>query len=750
MTASRLRRRPTGLGAWLALAFIVLSLALTAALTWLIGHTASEQLRTAIGANLAELANQTASRLDRSMFERHREVRLMAARLRDVNDPAQVRRELETLQASYPLYSWIGLTDDRGTVTTATGGLLEGLDVSTRPWFVNAQQGQAMGDVHDAVLLARLLGNEGGTPLRFVDIAFTMQRPDGSLRGVLAAHLSWEWARDVERAIFQPVGRARVIEPLIVSTEDRVLLGPADLTGDKLSLPSLQAARGKTAGHTVERWPDGHHYLVGYASDRGFNDYPGLGWRVLVRQRLDEAHAPAAALQRELLIAGLIGALGISLLGWGVARWIARPLRALTTAATQLQDGQAVRVPIANHYHEVEQLGRALNALVYRLQANEVQLLELNANLERRVHDRTQELQQAFEQVKTNEQRIETLVELAQDPFVTMDFFGRVTDWNSAAENLLGWKSEEVMGRPLEEIVIPPRYRGQLRDALAHYLQTREAPFVGQRLERIVIDNQGREIPVEMRIGLIDNPPVQLFSAFLHDIRERQEIERLKKEFVSTVSHELRTPLTAMYGSLNLMASGMVGELTPDAKELVQLANDSCERLIRLINDLLDVEKMDAGNVQYDMRRQPIEPLVMRAVRDTAAYASHYGVELRFLADADAMVDVDGDRIVQVVVNLLSNASKYSPRGGAVEVAIKVRSGRVRVSVVDHGPGVPEAFRARIFERFAQADGSDRRQKGGTGLGLAICRSIMLAHDGRIDFTSEPGRTEFFFELPLA
>lgn len=745
-----LRRRPAGLGAWLALAFIALSVALTAALTWLIGHTASDQLRTTIGVNLAELATQTASRLDRSMYERHREVQLMAVRLGELNDPAQVRRELDTLQSSYPLYSWIGLTDAKGTVTTATRGMLEGVDVSARPWFVNAQRGVAMGDVHEAVLLARLLGNEGEAPPRFVDIAFTMPRANGGTRGVVAAHLNWSWARDVERAIFQPLDPKRAITPLIVSRDDRVLLGPAELLGTTLNLPSLREAAGKVGGHTEERWPDGQRYLVGYASDRGLDGYPGMGWRVLVRQPLGEAYSPASALQRQLLVAGLLGALVFSVLGWGVARWIARPLRELTASAKRLQEGQAVRVPLSRHYEEVADLGRAFNALVYRLQANEVQLLELNANLERRVNDRTLELRQAFEQVKSNEQRIETLVELAQDPFVTMDFFGRITDWNSAAEQLLGWKSEDVIGRPLEEVIIPPRYRGQLQDALAHYLQTREAPFVGQRLERLIIDNQGREIPVEMRIGLIDNPPVQLFSAFLHDIRERQEIERLKKEFVSTVSHELRTPLTAMYGSLNLMASGMAGELTADARELVQLANDSCERLIRLINDLLDIEKMGAGNMQYDMRRQSIEPLVVRAVRDTSAYATQHGAELRFLAGADAMVNVDGDRIVQVVVNLLSNAAKYSPRGSTVDVAIKVRSGQVRVSVVDQGPGVPEAFRERIFERFAQADGSDRRQKGGTGLGLAICRSIMVAHGGRIDFTSEPGRTEFFFELPLA
>lgn len=740
--------RATSLGAWLALAFIALSLALTAVLTWSISRTAGSQLSGTIGTQLAELAQQTASRLDRSMYERHREIRLLSTRLGSMTDPQAVRRELEALQQSFPQYSWIGLTDAAGTITVATGGLLEGTDASSRPWFSKAGRGEAMGDVHDAQLLARLLGPAAAPP-RFVDIAFTVRRPDGGVRGVVAAHIDWSWAKDVERAIFEPIRKARTIEPLIVSREGLVIFGPDGLLGTELKLASLEAAARHQTGFMEERWPDGQRYLVGYADDGGYGDYPGLGWRVLVRQPLGEADAPAAALRQELWLAGLLGAVLFSLVGWWAARWIVRPLQSLTRAAQELQDGEPSKVPVSHHYEEVAQLARTFNALVFRLQANEARLRELNTNLERRVEDRTHELSQAFDRVKSNEQRIETLVELAQDPFIAIDFFGRITDWNTAAEQLLGWKSEDVMGRLLDDVVVPPRYRGQMGVALNHYLQTREAPFVGQRLERVVVNQRGEEIPVELSIGLIDNPPVQIFSAFLHDIRERQEVERLKKEFVSTVSHELRTPLTAMYGSLNLMASGMAGDLSPDAHELVQLANESCERLIRLINDLLDVEKMAAGNMQYDMQRQPIEPLVIRAMRDTLAYADGFGVHMRLITRADAMVNVDGDRIVQVVVNLLSNASKFSPRGANVDVTLQIRSGRVRVSVIDTGPGVPESFRNRIFERFAQADGSDRRQKGGTGLGLAICRSIMTAHHGIIDFVSEPGRTEFFFELPL-
>jgi signal transduction histidine kinase len=150
------------------------------------------------------------------------------------------------------------------------------------------------------------------------------------------------------------------------------------------------------------------------------------------------------------------------------------------------------------------------------------------------------------------------------------------------------------------------------------------------------------------------------------------------------------------------------------------------------------------------MRRQPLRPLVEQAIRDTSAFAGELGVRLEFAAGADPMVLADADRIVQVSVNLLSNAAKFSPRQGAVDVMLEVLDGVARVVVTDCGPGVPDDFRDRMFQRFAQADASDRRQKGGTGLGLNICRSIVQDHRGRIDFRSVPGCTEFFFELPLA
>ncbi len=739
-----------GLGAYLALAFSLLSILLTGILTVVTEHAASAQVRSSIGTNLAELANQTANRMDRALFERYREVEALSRRLAGQEDMGQVRRDLDALQASYPFYAWIGLSDASGRVGAATRGVLEGANVAQRPWFGNAQRGTHLGDVHEALLLANLLGNADKEPLRFVDIAFPLNDAQGRPAGVLGAHLSWQWARDLRQAIFETLDRSRTVELLIVATDGRVLLGPGALEGSRLELASVAAAAAGKTGYGIERWPDGRSYVVGYSKSKGYRASPGLGWTILVRQDLGEAEEPVRHLQYRLLAWGIAMALLFSVLGWLAARAISRPLLDLVRTAQVLETGQPAPAAATNGYKEVQTLGDSLNSLVASLQQKEADLRSLNVSLEQRVEERTAELREAFARVQENEQRIHAIIESAQDPFIGIDFDGRISDWNTQAQRMFGWKREEVLGRPFAETLLAERHAGTTRAALQHFLTQGDTPFIGQTMERVMVTRDGSEIPVEVKIGLVNTGKLRLFSAFVQDISRRKEIERLKNEFISTVSHELRTPMTAIYASLSLLDSGMAGALPDDAQKLIGISSKSCERLIRLINDVLDVEKLQSGQMEYDMERQPLRPLVEQAISDTGAFAAELGVRIEFAAGADPLVLADADRIVQVSVNLLSNAAKFSPPEGTVSVSLDVVDGMARVCVIDLGAGVPAGFRERAFERFAQADGSDRRQKGGTGLGLNICRSIVQAHHGRIDFASVPGRTEFFFQLPLA
>jgi PAS domain S-box-containing protein len=746
--------RPQGLGTYLSIAFAVASILLTLLLLGVIEVTVTRQIQRDIGNNLAELAAQMSSRLDRSMFERYREVQLMAERISASDHPGKFddedRRELDALQRTYPYYAWIGVTDEVGKVLVSTQGILANADVSARPWFQNARHGIFMGDVHEAKLLASLLPNPGGEPLRFVDIAFPYTQGSRA-NGVLAAHLSWEWARDIRRSIVEALPREQVLDALIVSADNSVLLGPPQLLGVKLQLNSLAGGAAAKNGASLETWPDGREYLVGFSQGTGYQGYRGMGWKVLLRQESQFAYQPVRLLRAQLLGIGLVVATLFSLLGLWVSRFITRPLEDLSKAAKQIEAGQPAEI-VQTHaaYREVTELGESLNSLIRNLLQKEHSLLEMNADLENRVGQRTVDLTRALGAVQRSETRVRSIIESAR-AFVGIDFRGRITDWNVEAEKMLGWSRAEIIGKSMN-LIIPERFQASLIPALHEAVRTGESRLVNTSLERVVLSRDGREIPVEVRMGLINNNALQLVSVFLHDISERRQMERLKSEFISTASHELRTPLTAIYASLDMLRSGMAGELPPDAMELLEVSHKSAQRLVRLINDVLDVEKIESGGMSYQFADQPLLPLVQQAIAATQAYADEYQVRIELVAmPGRDLVNVDADRIVQVVVNLLSNAAKFSPASGAVVmVCLAPRDGVVRLSVTDTGQGIPLEFHDRVFQRFAQADSSDRRQKGGTGLGLNICSSILVAHQGSIDFISFPGKgCEFYFDLPL-
>ncbi len=231
------------------------------------------------------------------------------------------------------------------------------------------------------------------------------------------------------------------------------------------------------------------------------------------------------------------------------------------------------------------------------------------------------------------------------------------------------------------------------------------------------------------------------------DISARKEIERMKNEFIGVVSHELRTPLSSIVGSLGLL-DGMTN-LNAETKTLVRVARDNSQRLVRLINDILDVEKLDSDTLKIRLEPVELEALLRSSILANQGYAGQYGVGLALThSHGPAWVNANSDKLMQVMANLLSNAAKFSPRGARVEVRLERRHDAFRVSVIDPGPGIPEEFKPRVFDRFAQADSSTSRQRGGTGLGLAICKMIIDKLGGKIDFASTPGMgTTFYFEL---
>ncbi len=233
------------------------------------------------------------------------------------------------------------------------------------------------------------------------------------------------------------------------------------------------------------------------------------------------------------------------------------------------------------------------------------------------------------------------------------------------------------------------------------------------------------------------------------DITESKEVERLKNEFVSTVSHELRTPLTAIIGSLGLVKELGIG-MDEEIAGFIDMAYQNSERLSALINDVLDLEKIRSGRMTLDLRPQGLRELLERAVHINRPYADIHKVRLNLLPGPDFTVSVDPDRLMQVLTNLISNAAKFSPEGSEVDVSATAEGNRVRVAVRDRGPGIPENFRAAIFQRFERADSSNTRRKGGTGLGLSISKSLVEYMNGEIGFETEIDRgSVFYFLLPV-
>jgi PAS domain S-box-containing protein len=356
----------------------------------------------------------------------------------------------------------------------------------------------------------------------------------------------------------------------------------------------------------------------------------------------------------------------------------------------------------------------------------------------------------AIRDLMRGERQTRAIVDGVSDAIITMDQSGVINSFNPAAARIFGYEAPEVIGQTLKVLLTPESYKRHNADLLRFASDAdRNGPGVGS-VELEARSKQGTAIDVELTVNEIRAGEGRFFVAVLRDVSGRRRTERLKNEFVATVSHELRTPLTSIRGSLGLIAGGVLGPVPPEVQRLVGIAHDNSERLVRLINDILDIEKIEAGRMQFRFDAVELKGLVRRTIDATLGYAEQFGVSFELESEfVSAGVVVDADRIHQVLSNLLSNAVKYSPRGGKVRVALRARHELVRVSVSDDGPGIPETFHEHIFGKFSQADASDSRAKGGSGLGLSIAKAIVDRHGGEIGFESEVGRgTTFHVDLP--
>jgi PAS domain S-box-containing protein len=324
-------------------------------------------------------------------------------------------------------------------------------------------------------------------------------------------------------------------------------------------------------------------------------------------------------------------------------------------------------------------------------------------------------------------------------------------EWNNDAfSRMTGFPPADLIGTRPRDLLHGPASDPATINSVFAAMSRREAFDV----ELLAYPRAGPAFWVKLNADpLVDeNGEPEGYMVMVADISDRMRIERMKREFVSTVSHELRTPLTSITGSLSLVAAGVAGDLPEGAHRMIGIAQKNSERLGRLIDDLLDMEKLVEGKVRLDMQVCALVPVVERSLEENKGYADGFGVAYAFSQDCGpVLVDVDPHRLQQVLTNLLSNAAKFSSHGSTVEVQVTRDGFRVRVEVRDHGRGIPYEFQGRIFEKFSQADSSDSREFGGTGLGLAISRELIHRMGGIIGFTSAEGvGSAFYFDLPVS
>ncbi len=359
---------------------ILSSLLLAGALAVVIGGRVSEGVKIQIGTALTERALELAENLDREMAVRIQEVQLLAGLdvMRTIADPSAVRRYIDGLQDSIPVFSWVGILDPSGIVLAATDGVLEGANIAQRPVFQEGIKGMFIGDVHDAVLLAKLIPDPSGEPVKFVDIAARLSGRDGGTVGVIAAHLSWAWARQIETSVMTRLRDRAGLGLYVVSTDRTVLLAPErELHGSRLGLQAVTRAQEGHAGWTVETWPDGLEYVTGYARGRGHGDYAGLGWVVLARQPVSAAFAPVVVLLGDIAVIGLVFAIVAALIGWMAASTIVAPLRRIATEADAIRRNRGGRFTAVGGPREIRLVSEAIEDLVDTVFEKDEALAEL-------------------------------------------------------------------------------------------------------------------------------------------------------------------------------------------------------------------------------------------------------------------------------------------------------------------------------------------------------------------------------------
>lgn len=358
------------------------------------------------------------------------------------------------------------------------------------------------------------------------------------------------------------------------------------------------------------------------------------------------------------------------------------------------------------------------------------------------ISGRTQHIRNLVEQ---RTQELAAILENAAEAILVVTGSGGIEKANPAAAALFNYSLENLQQLQIADLV--PSLSNLSGAALF-------SSVVEGGKEQIARRSDGLSLNVELSVSPVDIKERLFFTFIIHDITERKKVEQLKAEFISTVSHELRTPLTSIKGALSVALSGGVGVLDQKMAQLLSIAATNTDRLSRLVNDILDIDKLEFGSANLNFEVHQVSLLLKQATEQHQSYAERYGVSLQLELPDESVTGLkarlDGDRFLQVMSNLISNAIKFSHRDHPVRICMTKEQNRIHIAVIDMGQGIPASFHQRVFTRFAQVDSSDTRKRDGSGLGLSITKALVDRMGGTIDYVSEVGKgTTFYITLPI-
>jgi PAS domain S-box-containing protein len=697
-----------------------------------------------------DIAKQLMSSVDRLLFERRNDLSSMSQDSTLLSLILQPDNQDARLKAA-----------DRLKRLSQTTGSWDRLDVIDRSNVVLASTGDnAIGKINQDAAIVTVLHRAQGGEIAYSDVyydealgkptmlfAAPVRQEKNASQPVVATvvgHLYWNQVVDLLGSIDD--------SEISLFNHAGIKIGSQDNPGsilktDLSSHPAIQRAqKGASGTEEFNGLSKNEQTLVSFVHEDGYSAYKGNEWILTAETPTSVALAPANdATVKRIIVLIVVTVLGASASAWLVAAAI-RPIIALTKSANRLSIGDlSHRFKVTSH-DEIGQLGQALNNMADKLQ-------QLYQGLESKVKEKTLRLGLRAEEAEANAAKDEAILSSIGEGLVVVNLDRRVTRINNHALRIFGLQLEAVLGKRIVDTVL---FYGEKGDPLDDKDRpTETALSAGHQTEKLY--QIQRPHGIKIVIAVVTTPVIikqQIMGAIMvvRDVTKEREVDRMKTEFISLASHQLRTPLSAVKWFTEMLLAGDAGKLSDEQHEFAANVYESTQRMIELVNSLLNISRIESGRIIVDPKPTDIGEMLHGIVNDLQAKIEHKRQKLVVNVHKDLpKINLDPRLISQVYLNFLTNAIKYTPKDGQISVVVERKGNDLVSEITDTGYGIPQAQQNHIFQKFFRAENAIKVETDGTGLGLYLAKAIIESSGGKVWFTSAENKgTTFWFSLPMS